>query len=197
MGLSSNVALLFLLAPIFYLLTKRVTYLWKRRIHGCSDPLRYQHRDPIFGLYLFFRASKEIREDRYIDQLPKLFEKYGDTFETLRMGEKRINTIDPEISRAVFTDQRNVWGVQPNRLAPMNFFCGERVMTCDGPLWRRSPKLLQSIFEKRAVADFPPSSHSFKECLRRFPAGYKPSICSHFCQVLCVTEHLQAHSCCS
>ena len=150
---------------IAVLLINRFGYRRKRDLKGCREPPRYNHKDPIFGFDLFLKTGKQYEENRYLPELTKMFERYGDTFEAINVGERNIFTIEPENLRAIFTTEAHIWGVQPIRLGPMEPFCGRGFLTVDGDLWHSSRKLFQPSFEKQSIANFSPLERSFNSCI--------------------------------
>ena len=147
------------------LLARSWRYNRLRRQHGCQDPPRYKHKDPLFGLDLFLKTGKDYENDCYLPELSKLFETYGNTFEAISMGKRSIYTIEPENLRAIFTSNFTQWGIEPIRLGPMEPFCGRGFLTVDGDLWHRSRKLFQPSFEKKAIADFSALENFVQEML--------------------------------
>ena len=170
MRLSFAVApLALLLALAWYSLAKRVRHSKRSRQHRCEDPPSYKHQDPLFGLDLFLNTGKRIRENTYLPAQSDLFRRYGNTFEALSLGRRRIYTVDPDNIRTVFTGNFQQWGVQPIRLAPMAPFCGKGFLTVDGALWHKSRKLFQPSFEKEVIADFSALERFLQRMLAKVP----------------------------
>ena len=143
-----------LLAAVAYIVYTKQRYESLKRQNGCSDPPRYKHKDPVFGLDLFMKTGKEYEENRYLPELDKMFEQNGITFETLNMGSRSIFTIDTDNLRSIFIDNATQWGIEPIRLSPMEPFCGRGFLTADGDIWRHSRRLFSPSFEKKAIANF-------------------------------------------
>lgn len=137
---------------VSYVALGRLRVARRRRRNGCARPPRYPHKDPFFGLDLFFRNGSAYENNRYLDELTDMYDKNGNTFEALDMGKRSIYTIEPDNLRELFTSA--AWGIQPIRLAAMEPFCGRGFLTVDGDLWHKSRKMFQPSFERKAIADF-------------------------------------------
>ncbi|KAF2677207.1 cytochrome P450 [Lentithecium fluviatile CBS 122367] len=67
------------------------------------------------------------------------------------LSQPSVITIAPENIRVVSTGKD--WGMEPFRLAGMEYFCGCGILTTDGDIWSRSRKLLKPTFNKSNLAD--------------------------------------------
>lgn len=121
--------------------------------NGCQPPNKYHHKEPIFGLDLFFLTGKLFQEHRYLPDLVRRFNEYGTTFESKSFGSSTINTIRPENLQAVFSTKFKDWGVQPVRLPAQDLFCGKGFITTDGAVWEHSRALLKPSFNRSNMTD--------------------------------------------
>lgn len=136
----------------------------KMRELGCKDPPGYQHKDPLLGLDLYFDNIKAFKEKRFLENSTARFDKYGQTFKALSMGQVAVHTNDPKNYQAVHALNFSDYGVQPLRRAPTLPFLGEGVFTMDGPFWEHSRALIRPTFTRSNVANLP----SFEVHLRAF-----------------------------
>ena len=151
------------LAVVFYILElQRRRQL--QRSNGCKRPVKYPHKDPFFGLDLFFQTGKAFAENRYLPELDRRYKEYGHTFESLSLGSRTINTIRPENIQAVLSSDSTSWGIQPVRLPSMRPFCGAGFLTADGAAWDSGRSLLKPSFNKNNMTDL----SALEDCLKLF-----------------------------
>ena len=71
---------------------RRLEYVRAKRVYGCKDTPRYPHKDPIWGLDLFFAQQKAGHEERWLPTSRRLFAENGKTYEVTWLGQRMIHT---------------------------------------------------------------------------------------------------------
>ena len=170
---SLGVAALLLLAVyhIASLLQSRHTRSRRIKELGCKEPPKYPHKDPIFGLDLFFDNVRAVKNHRLLETIKQRYEKHGQTFQALAMGKVSIHTNDPRNFQAVHSTSFYDYGVQPIRRAPTLPFLGEGVFTMDGAFWEHSRAMLRPTFTRCNVADLPTFEVHFQKFLKLVPTN--------------------------
>ena len=84
------------------------------------------------------------------------------------VSKPTIITIAPENVKLINT-RDNEWGIQPDRLPGMEFFCGRGFITTDGDIWRHSRALLRPSFAKRNITDLSVLSREMDKLFSELP----------------------------
>lgn len=131
----------------YAILQQHRRYHTARHRNGCQRPVRYKPWDPFMGIDLTVATHGDI------PSLHQLHKKHGHTFQVEPLFEKTtIFTIAPENIKTV--NMRNDhWGIQPQRLEGMEFFCGRGFLTMDGDMWQHARKLIKPSFAKSNISD--------------------------------------------
>jgi cytochrome P450 len=164
-----SVALLLVAYYVWNFLQWKYARSRRMRELGCKEPPRYPHKDPVLGLDLFFDNVKALQNQRFLDNFKDRFDKYGQTFRALTMGEVSIYTNDPRNLQAVHSLHFSDYGVQPIRRAATLPFLGEGVFNMDGPFWEHSRALIRPTFTRSNVAHFPAFEVHFQKFLKLVP----------------------------
>ena len=77
------------IATKFY---KKLAYLRAKHMYGCGDAPQYPHKDPIWGLDLFFAQQKAGQEEHWMPTSKRLFAEHGKTYEVIWLGQRMIHT---------------------------------------------------------------------------------------------------------
>ena len=120
---------------------------------GCKPPPKYPHNDPIFGIDLLLDTLKNLKAHRVLPSLQERFDRYGQTYQALRMGKVIIWTNDPNNLQAIHAVNFSDYGVQPLRRDATLPFLGEGVFTMDGPFWQHSRDIIRPTFTRNNVAN--------------------------------------------
>ncbi|CAJ2503488.1 Uu.00g108820.m01.CDS01 [Anthostomella pinea] len=98
-------------------------------------------------------ASEDLTIHKDISFLHRYHQKYDTSFElNTLLGAPTIFTIAPENIKLIHTREHE-WGIQPNRLPGMEYFCGRGFLTMDGEIWRQSRRALRPSFAKSNLAN--------------------------------------------
>ncbi|KAK3369963.1 putative cytochrome P450 alkane hydroxylase [Podospora didyma] len=156
-----------------------------KRQHGCQEPPRYPHKDPIFGSDLFNDSAKHAKQFKLLDRWSTRYKKHGKTFAAIMQGTPAICTIDPTNLLAITTTNFNDYGVQPMRRDATLPFLGEGVFTMDGPFWEHSRALLRPTFSRANIANLPAFEVHLQKFLKLLPrdgtsVDLKPLLCKLF-----------------
>ena len=124
--------------------------------HGCQNPPRYPHRDPIWG-YDLYRLRKQATKAGHFYQLCDLhFKLHGKTFEELLFGTKVIHTMDPDNIRQVAVNSFQDWGKSSSGRRASTPVLGDGIFTQDGSAWKHSRDLIKPLFTRSELVDLRP-----------------------------------------
>ena len=151
--LTSFLTALFVLFFI-YTVTNVLIYRAKLRRHGCVEPPRYPHKDPILGLDLFAGMMKALKSGRLLDFKKEQFDAYGKTFRGNAIGINAYYTSDPAVSKAVQATYAAKFGLQPLRYEVAKHLWGNGIIVTDGEHWQRGRALIRASFDKVHIANF-------------------------------------------
>lgn len=84
-----------------------------KRKHGCAEPQKYPHKDPILGLDLFIATGNATKSSSLLSFNSRLFDTYGKTFQYNSWGRTAIRTMQPENIQAVLSTSFWNFGVVP------------------------------------------------------------------------------------
>lgn len=121
---------------------------------GCRPLVAYPHKDPIFGLDLYFQDLEAHKQGNFSRLLQERFQKCGKTFSQTMLGRKTmIYTMEPKNVQAIATQLEN-FGVAPSRseFPPTRAFFRHGILTTDGPFWEHSRALIRPAFNKAQIA---------------------------------------------
>ncbi|CAG8957652.1 hypothetical protein HYFRA_00010519 [Hymenoscyphus fraxineus] len=146
---------------LFYkYVTQRFSIDRAEQKHGCSKAVKYPHKEPIFGLDLFFRMGKAMKEGRILETNRNLFDTYGKTFEVNSWGTATLNTCDPRnIQTVLALSFKNFGKVKVKLTKKGGSFMAEGIFTADGEIWQRSRALIRPTFARSEISNF--------ECLNK------------------------------
>ena len=188
----------FVLTAVAYLLyswfqTRQATQTLKRQ-HGCQEPPKYPHKDPIFGSDLFRDNAEHAKQFKQLHRWNSRYKEHGDTFAAVMQGTPAICTIDSANLLAITTTNFRDYGVQPMRRAGTLPFLGEGVFTVDGPFWEHSRALLRPTFSRTNIANLPAFEVHLQKFLKLLPrdgitVDLKPLLCKLVCH-LCYPRSL-------
>lgn len=121
--------------------------------HGCKDPAKYPHTDPVLGSDMVNARSQAMKEGRYFKLYGEQFEKYGKTFEEIWRGKPLINTIEQvnvqKVAALAFED----YGKDPERAVAQAPLFGPSILFSDGPVWKHSREMIKPIFSRAEISD--------------------------------------------
>lgn len=151
-----------LLCFSFYLYQRQRLRDVEVRINECGFLIKHWTKEP-FSAFDFQMAM-------HVD-IPLLYrhhQRYGSTFQVQALITlPSIMTIAPENIRAINTGKD--WGVEPLRLAGMEYFCGRGFLTTDGDIWQHSRKSLKPTFTKSNLLDLGTLSQQMDLLLIQIP----------------------------
>ncbi|KAL8722589.1 MAG: hypothetical protein Q9225_000945 [Loekoesia sp. 1 TL-2023] len=121
--------------------------------YQCREPPKYPHRDPILGLDLFWKYKTAFDTGRFLLVNTSDFHNIGKTFKAKLLGSTVIKTVNPEISKAVFSTSSANFGVQPLRYATAKDLWGNGIIVVDGSLWSHARALIRPSFDLVHIAN--------------------------------------------
>ena len=150
-------------------LRRRLKYVWAKRANSCEDPPKYPHKDPIWGLDLFY-AQKRAGEQRiWLSTSKRLFRENGKTYEINLLGQRVIHTMDPRNIQTAWANNFKDWGLQPLREGLAVPFYDKGINTTDGEFWQHSRALIRPTFARTEVANFKSLGKHTDRFLTRVP----------------------------
>ncbi|KAK0105094.1 hypothetical protein ONS95_004543 [Cadophora gregata] len=154
-----------------YLITAHRRNLISRK-HNCQPIPAYPHKDPIFGLDLFLENSRVIKLGQF---LPAVQARYtllnAHTWSQLFLGERVINTAEPENIKAILATQFKEFELPPRRKVAFHPTFGHGIFTTDGKEWEASRALLRPNFTRSQVGDLETFEGHIGKLIRRIPRG--------------------------
>ena len=135
-------------------LRSQLAYRKVLRDNGCAEPPKYPHKDPIFGIDLFLEIKKAFEDGHFLEINKKHYDSFGKSFKANAFGSTTIKTVDPEVSKLVFSTQFNKFGLQPLRHETAKNLFGNGIIVVDGPSWAHARKLIRSSFEVVHISNF-------------------------------------------
>jgi cytochrome P450 len=130
---------------------------------GCGFAVRHRSKEPLSGI--------DFHMGMHVD-IPSLYlhhQRYGKNFQLQTLiAQPAVMTLDPMNIRAVNTAKE--FGIEPMRLAGMEYFCGRGFLTTDGDIWQHSRKLLKPGFAKSNLANLDFLSQQVDKLLSELPA---------------------------
>ncbi|KAH8652617.1 cytochrome P450 alkane hydroxylase-like protein [Tricladium varicosporioides] len=148
---------------IILLVAKEIRYRVAAKKAGCSTPVRYLHKDPIFGIDLFVRRAKDMKAGNSMATDREILDMYGKTVLTNNFGTKQYITMDSANMQTVLATEVDRFGNAPLNYKMCKPFLGEGIITFDGPQWKHSRQLLNPVFARAQVAEL----SSFEVHLRK------------------------------
>ncbi|MCJ1307162.1 hypothetical protein MMC25_000808 [Agyrium rufum] len=141
---------------LFQLILQRRISNAKARDLGCLPPRRYPHKDPLFGLDLFFEINKSLKKGSLSVDNQHRFEQIGRTFQVNTLGTAIIRTIEPENLKAILATQFDSFGFEELRKNMSFDLWGKGILNSDGAFWAHSRALIRPMFNGAQIADFEP-----------------------------------------
>jgi cytochrome P450 monooxygenase len=148
----------------FYKCLNQIQYRLTLRRNGCKRPPGYPHKDPLFGIDLFYRYMSAFKAGNFLDFNTRMFDEQGKTFVAKQFGSTIIRTIDPEVSKAVHATYFANFGLQPLRYDVAKNLFGNGIIVVDGPHWQHGRALIRSSFDVAHISNFD-RLHRFTEQL--------------------------------
>ena len=141
---------------IFKSVLIQLNALFRRRSiikrHGCQQPPKYPHKDPVFGIDLFLRYKRAFQERDFLDLSWRLFKQFGKTFETNRLGVRTIKTMDPRITKFTHATYFDNFGVEKIR-SGAEYLWGDGITVVEGEKWATRRKLIKPTFDVVHIAN--------------------------------------------
>ncbi|TVY59044.1 Cytochrome P450 monooxygenase fsdH [Lachnellula suecica] len=153
-------AALLICYAIYALIARLLTSLRYAKIsrqHGCKPIPSYPHRDPIFGIDMFFRSIRLSKEGGFLEDMRDRHENViGNgryTFTQLVQGDRMILTAEPENIKTILATKFRDYEYAPRRKAAFYPIFGHGIFANDGADWEASRALLRPSFTRDLVGD--------------------------------------------
>lgn len=137
--------------------------------HGCQLPPKRRTPDPILGIYYRIQASRSAKEFKSLPMGAALHQEYGSTYREPSWFNPTLKTSSADNIQAIYGPKAKDFGVQPFRLAGMRPFCGEGLLTTDGPIWERSRAMIRPSFHRSNISDLKTFGRSIDQLIVRIP----------------------------
>lgn len=119
---------------------------------GCQRPVKYPHKDPIWGHDLAKKRTKAVRAGRQMDLFMEHFNTYGKTWEEKFYDARVINTMESRNIQQVCALDFQYYG-KPSSTKITSPFIGKGIFSEDGPSWKHSRDLIKPIFSRAELSD--------------------------------------------
>ncbi|KAF8862692.1 putative cytochrome P450 [Acephala macrosclerotiorum] len=140
------------------------------RDNGCKPYKNYPHKDPIFGFDLFFENSKLSKTGGFLDKICERYARQNTwTYSQLLLGERVINTAEPENIKAILATQFKDFELPPRRKAAFQPTFGHGIFTTDGVEWETSRSLLRPNFVRSQIGDLDTFEKHISNLIARIP----------------------------
>jgi len=131
----------------------RLTYSRNKRLLGCQEATKYPHKDPVFGLDLLIKDTKEHTESVYLAEIKRQYAVYGKTHEIRFLNVRMIRTMDSKNIQAVLGLNAKDFGLQPLREGLAMPLFDRGINTTDGEYWQHSRSLIKPTFSRAEICD--------------------------------------------
>ncbi|KAH7372183.1 putative cytochrome P450 [Cadophora sp. MPI-SDFR-AT-0126] len=152
-----------------YLITSHRRNLISRK-HGCKSIPSYPHKDPIFGLDIFLENSRLVKDGGFMETVLDRYNRMNAyTYTQLFLGDRVINTAEPENIKAVLATQFKDFELPPRRKVAFRPTFGHGIFTTDGKEWEASRSLLRPNFTRSQVGDLETFESHIGKLIERIP----------------------------
>ncbi|MCJ1227624.1 hypothetical protein MMC12_004280, partial [Toensbergia leucococca] len=143
---------------IFLWLSCGIVLIGLRIVHDWiglrSSPVKYNLKDPIFGLDEIWTSTQAAKCHTSIARIRQLYEHYGYTFSCQPLAFSAVNTIEPENFEAVLITRFKHYKISSPRLDALSPLRGRSILLSDGAEWELSRALHRPSFSKNQIGDF-------------------------------------------
>jgi hypothetical protein len=140
------------------------------RQNGCQPVPKYPHKEPIFGLDMFWENIKLSKNGGVLEELRLRYKMMGvNTYTHLILGDRNIMTCEPENIKAVLATQFKDFDLPPRRKDAFAPIFGRGIFTTDGHEWEASRALLRPSFIRSQVGDIETFEHHISKLIARIP----------------------------
>lgn len=142
------------------------------RANGCMPAVSYPHRDPIFGLDLFFEGIKLLKVGKFLSRAQQRYELVNNgvnTYTQLVLGDRVIVTREPENIKTVLAAKFRDFEFSHRRKDSCAPILGRGIFTTDGKEWEASRALLRPSFARSLVGDLEVFETHASKMIARIP----------------------------
>ncbi|KUJ09796.1 putative cytochrome P450 [Mollisia scopiformis] len=140
------------------------------RDNGCKPYKNYPHKDPIFGFDLFAENLRLSKTGGVLDIIVDRYARLNtNTFSQLLLGERFINTSEPENVKALLATQFKDFALPSRRKAALGPIFGHGIFTTDGAAWENSRSLLRPNFVRSQIGDLETFEHHVSHLIAKIP----------------------------
>lgn len=140
--------------------------------NGCKAVPSYPHIDPIFGFDLFFEGFKLSKTGGFFDRVQERFNRVNggvNTFTQLLLGERVLNTTEPENIKAILATKFKDFELPTRRKNAFVPLMGHGIFTTDGKEWETSRALLRPNFSRSLIGDLDIFESHISKMIDRIP----------------------------
>jgi len=161
---------------LVYILLQHTIKLIRRsqmsRANGCKPVPSYPHKDPIFGLDLFFEGFKLLKTGGFLNRVQERYAFVNGgvhTYSQLLLGERCIQTIEPLNIQAILATKFKDFSLPRRRKNAFQGMFGHGIFTTDGKEWEESRALLRPSFSRSLVGDLKTFESHISKMIARIP----------------------------
>jgi cytochrome P450 len=140
--------------------------------NGCKPLPSYPHKDPVFGLDLFFEGARLLKAGRFVRRSR---ERYGhvnngvNTYTQLLLGKRVVITCEPENIKTILATKFKDFTFPQRRKEVLAPLLGHGIFTSDGKDWEDSRALLRPSFNRSLVSDLEVFESHVSKMIARIP----------------------------
>jgi len=135
--------------------------------HGCEPPSHAPR--PFFGMLRVIQMIKADKNFTALEELGRDFVTYGHTFHHVIFGRQTIWTDDPQVVKAVLSDQFPEFELGRARIRAYAPILGRGIFMSDGKEWSHLRSTLRPVFTKSNVADLNMFEAHIQDFISRIP----------------------------
>jgi cytochrome P450 len=161
---------------LLYTVLRVATTAYRRsafsRANGCKPIPSYPHKDPVFGLDVFFEGAKLLKAGQYCSRVQ---ERYGlvnngvNTFSQILLGKRIVVTGEPENIKAILATKFKDFNYPRLRKDALQPLFGHGIFTTDGKQWEDSRSLLRPSFTRSLIGDLAVFESHVSKMIDRIP----------------------------
>ncbi|TAQ88476.1 hypothetical protein B7494_g3183 [Chlorociboria aeruginascens] len=146
---------------LYRFVTGTITFVRRRAIiiqNGCQPVPRYPHKEPFFGLDIFFENLRLLKSGTFLLAVQRRFNmvnggRGANTYSAKVLGETMIFTNEPENVKTILATKFREFELPPIRIKAFGAIFGRGIFTTNGHDWETSRALLRPNFARKQIAD--------------------------------------------
>jgi cytochrome P450 len=143
----------------------------RARSLGCGPVAVYPHKDIFLGLDGFVKILKAISRHELLELYRERFDRYGNTYSTLALGQWLLMTSEHENIKTILVTNMDDWPIAGPRLTSVLPVLGPHsVFSSNGKQWQEARQMIRPSFVRDQVADLQCFDRHISNLIRRIPS---------------------------